>query len=153
MKTCILVWVGYLGWMAPLGAQPVDTFAWLKGTWIYPMSRGAMMETWQSRADRSLEGQSFLIRQTDTLLQESIRLIYQDGSWHYVPTVVNQNGGSPVYFKIIWHQRQEFIAENPQHDFPQRIVYRRIGPHLYASIEGRKGGHYRKQNFDFRLKE
>lgn len=153
MKTRILIWVSCLVWMAQLGAQPVDTLTWLKGIWIYPMSRGSIMECWQSGADGSLEGRSFFIRDTDTLLQETIRLVYQDSAWHYVPTVANQNAGLPVYFKIIWHQRQEFIAENPQHDFPQRIVYRRIGSQIYASIEGRKSGRYRKQNFDFHLKE
>ena len=45
----------------------------------------------------------------------------------------------------------EFIAENPAHDFPQRIQYRRIGEKLYASIEGKNGDKYGKINFDYVL--
>jgi hypothetical protein len=45
----------------------------------------------------------------------------------------------------------EFICENPSHDFPQRIAYRRIENDLFASIEGRKNNKYSKQNYDFKL--
>jgi hypothetical protein len=32
------------------------------------------------------------------------------------------------------------IFENPQHDFPQRVIYRRDGESLFARIEGQMGG-------------
>jgi hypothetical protein len=56
-----------------------------------------------------------------------------------------------VKFKVIFLKATEFICENPAHDFPQRIAYRRIKQQLFASTEGKKNGRYNKQNFDFSL--
>lgn len=148
----IVFFLGGNSWLS--AAQGQTGFAWLEGTWTINTSRGTIVESWQRGPDSLPAGKSYFIHNmTDTVPQESIRFIYRDSAWHYVPTVVNQNAGHAVYFKLIYHRGQEFIAENPQHDFPQRVSYRRIGDLLYASIEGWQNGSYRKQNFDYQRKE
>jgi len=43
-----------------------------------------------------------------------------------------------------------FVVENPQHDFPQRIIYRRRGTDsLIARIEGPAGGGTGTRGVDF----
>lgn len=43
------------------------------------------------------------------------------------------------------------IFENPTHDFPQRIIYRRRGADsVHARIEGQMGGQQRSTDFPFR---
>lgn len=39
--------------------------------------------------------------------------------------MVSQIGfdGAPVAFKMVSSTNQQFVFENPQHDFPKRIVY------------------------------
>lgn len=148
MKTIILVGLFLLGCtILKSQERPYD---WLEGAWSITTSRGVIIESWRQGADSTLVGESYFIRNTkDTVPQETITITYRDSTWYYVPVAVGQNDGKAVYFKIIWQRGQEFIAENQMHDFPQRIAYRRIDTQLYASIEGRKNGTYRKQNFDY----
>ena len=66
----------------------------------------------------------------------------------YIPTVKNQNNGEPVSFKLVSGKNGEFVFENKQHDFPQRIIYRNPNPDsLYARIEGYQQGKVHKEEF------
>lgn len=130
--------------------QKSDALKWMVGNWKIQAGNNIILEQWQVFNDSILIGKSVFIKNgTDTIPQESIALAFRKGDWYYIPTVNNQNAGQPVAFKIILLKGTEFISENPEHDFPQRIAYRKIKNQLFASIEGRKNGKYNKQNFDF----
>jgi hypothetical protein len=45
----------------------------------------------------------------------------------------------------------EAVFENPGHDFPQRIIYRREGDSLIARIEGEVDGRRRSAQWEWRL--
>ncbi|WP_353550472.1 DUF6265 family protein [Sediminibacterium sp. KACHI17] len=123
---------------------------WMIGTWKISTPQGTILEIWQTKNDSTLQGRSLFVKSNgDSIPQETIELAYRKGDWYYSPTVMNQNDGNAVPFKIIFMRGTEFISENPTHDFPQRIAYRRIKQHMYASIEGKRNGKYSKQNFDF----
>jgi Domain of unknown function (DUF6265) len=123
---------------------------WMVGSWKINTGSGSIVEQWQITNDSTLSGKSYFVKNgTDTIPQETIELAFRNGDWFYIPTVKNQNNGHPVSFKVILLKGPEFISENPAHDFPQRIAYRRIKNQLFASIEGRRNGNYGKQNFDF----
>lgn len=140
----------FLGVTITASAQKAEQVKWMAGTWKINTGNGAIVEQWKTINDSTLAGISYFVKgNTDTIPQETIELSFRNGEWHYIPTVKNQNNAQPVPFKIIFLKAQEFIAENPAHDFPQRIAYRRIGNRIYASIEGRRNGKYGKQNFDF----
>ncbi len=130
--------------------QKTDALKWMAGTWTINTGNGSIVEQWKISNDSTLTGKSVFIKNgKDTIPQESVELAYRNGDWYYIPTVVSQNNSEPVRFKLILVKGTEFISENPTHDFPQRIAYRRIKEQLFASIEGRKNGRYGKQNFDF----
>jgi hypothetical protein len=42
------------------------------------------------------------------------------------------------------------VFENPGHDFPQRLIYRRDGDRLTARIEGQAGGRTRTVEWAYR---
>jgi hypothetical protein len=131
-------------------AQKTEQVKWMIGTWKINMGNNMIVEEWRITDDSTLSGKSYFIKNgTDTIPQETIELSYRKDEWYYTPTVKNQNNAQPVPFKIIFLKGTEFISENPTHDFPQRIAYRRIKNQLFASIEGRRNGKYSKQNFDF----
>ncbi len=132
-----------------LNAQ-ADGLKWIVGTWKINNSSTQIIEQWLQSNDSTFSGKSYLIKNNnDTIPQETIELAYRNGNWYYIPTVNNQNNGQPVFFKVIFVKGKEFICENPKHDFPQRIAYRRINNQLFASIEGKRNEKYSKQNFDF----
>lgn len=130
--------------------QRSATVQWMVGTWKINTPQGTIVEVWHVKDDSTLLGRSLFVKATgDSITQETIELAYRNGDWYYSPTVMNQNGGNAVAFKVIFIRGTEFISENPSHDFPQRIAYRRIKQNMYASIEGKRNGKYGKQNFDF----
>lgn len=133
-----------------VSAQQTKNVQWMLGTWKINTPQGSIVEIWQPKNDSTLQGRSMFVKNnTDTVPQESIELAYRNGDWYYIPTVVNQNAGKPVSFKVIFMRGTEFISENPEHDFPQRIAYRRIKQSMFASIEGKRNGKFGKQNFDY----
>lgn len=130
--------------------RAVDQFGWLTGSWKRVSSQQEQWEEWHVANDSTLQGRSYQVRNgTDTLLLETVQLTYRGGHWAYCPTVADQNNGQTVVFPLIWLGKNEFIAVNSSHDFPQRIQYRRQADWLLASIEGEAKNGFRKVNFDF----
>lgn len=130
-------------------AQHAD-MQWLIGTWTLQAKQGSIVESWTAEDDSTLVGRSVRIRSAgDSLVLETLRLEHRNGLWRYVSTVNGQNNNEPVAFVIIFSKGNEFIAQNPTHDFPQRIAYRRLGNMLFASIEGVLNGKFEKRNFDY----
>lgn len=126
-----------------------EKLIWLEGTWVARPSPGeenrdsnlVTVESWQRIDARTLEGHSYTIKQGDTVFTEKLRLEQNEKGIFYIATVPHNPG--PVYFKLIRIEEDEAVFENPAHDFPNRIIYRRERGEvdtLHARIEGvRKG--------------
>lgn len=133
-------------------SQQIQHPNWLIGTWTIKTGKGTIVEEWKILNDTTLTGRSVFVKpEKDSALQETLEFSFRNGAWHYISKVVGQNNNLPVAFKVIYLGKEEFISENPAHDFPQRISYRKIKNQLFASIEGHSKGKYVKQNFDYTL--
>ena len=64
--------------------------------------------------------------------------------------VANPSGQRDARFKLTTSTKTEARFENPNHDFPQRIIYRREGDTLLGRIEGTSKG--TEKSADFPLK-
>jgi hypothetical protein len=112
---------------------------WLAGLWVAEQEgERPVYEEWWKTPEGNLQGKSYIIYAGDTSVNELLELKADDGSVYYIATVSNQNGNKPVYFEM---QPQltdsEYVFTNPEHDFPQRIVYRRIdNDSLLAVVSG-----------------
>ena len=121
---------------------------WLIGTWENKSLKGSIYETWSKTNDNELSGKSYILKEKDTIVFESIRLVQEPDSLFYIPIVKNQNKGLPVRFSAKTISETQLIFENPQHDFPQIISYTKINTDsLTAEISGTKNGQNRKQTF------
>jgi hypothetical protein len=112
-------------------------FSWLLGKW--KMKDKSVFEQWKTDADgKTLVGQSYRVKERETILMEEIRFTFSDNSFHYIPEVAGDQG--PVDFTITQHSVDGFVAENPKHDFPKLIRYKFIRKDgkdwIEASIEG-----------------
>jgi hypothetical protein len=133
-----------------INAQKSEQLKWMIGSWKINTGNGIILEEWKIKDDSTFIGTSVFIKKgVDTIPQESIELSFRNGDWFYTPTVASQNNAQAIPFRVIFIKGTEFISENPEHDFPQRISYRRINTQLFASIEGRKNAKFAKMNFDF----
>lgn len=84
---------------------------------------GFRLETWKQKDDVTLSGKGLKVINTDTSLLESIEIKIDQGESWYIPTVPDQNNATAIPFKLISSTVHQFVFENPQHDFPQRITY------------------------------
>jgi hypothetical protein len=130
----------------------IDNLQWLLGTWRDSSSAGQLYEIWTKVNDTLYSGKSFMIAHTDTVFYETIMLELKGTDLFYIPTVRNQNNEQPVTFKLISDKYGEFIFENKNHDFPQRIIYKNPHPDsLYARIEGTEKGKFHSEEFKMAL--
>ncbi len=70
---------------------------------------------------------------------EHMRIHYDRNG--YVTLTAQPNAGSSVSFQFAAYGRTEVTFDNPEHDYPQRIIYRRVGDRLHATtslIDGSK---------------
>jgi hypothetical protein len=89
---------------------------------------------------RTVRGDSLLEFELLQILERSGRLVY-----HAQPS-----GQRPADFEATMVSDTLAVFENPQHDFPQRIIYRRHGTDsLVARIEGTRNGQTRGIDFPY----
>lgn len=128
--------------------HPIKNASWLIGTWKHQSPRGSSTEIWHKLNDSTYTAKSYVLRGTDTLSTESIRLEQHGGNLYYIPTVKNQNAGKAVTFKLTTPATGQLVFENPEHDFPQKITYTPIKPDsLLAEISGSYKGKERAIKF------
>jgi hypothetical protein len=129
----------------------IDNLEWLIGNWENISVESEFYEIWSKQNDTVFCGESYLLINKDTVFSE-IMLLEQKGiDLLLTPTTNDQNDGNPITFKLISSLNGEFVFENKEHDFPQRIVYTNPKPDsIFAYIEGTKDGEYRKTDFSFK---
>jgi len=125
-----------------------DTLHWLTGTWKSESSNGVYTENWLKSGDTCLLGESFLIREHDTVFLESIEIRNINDTLCYIPTVIGQNNSLPVKFTLFRLSLDTVVFQNLLHDFPQRITYTLVQPgSIHAWIDGIDNGIARREDF------
>lgn len=133
----------------PLAAQTLP--GWLAGSWCSAAGAAELSEeVWLAPSAGLMLGMSRTVVAGNArrLQFEFLRIELQDG----VPTYVAQpQGRPPVAFKQAQAGDTSVSFENPAHDFPQRIAYRRDADgRLHAEIAGPgRDGKERVIGFDF----
>jgi hypothetical protein len=105
-------------------------FGWLVGTWQEEGKNS--YEVWKENSG-FLEAESYNKKDGNKIVTEEIKLIKKGNDFYYVPDVAGTQGS--IKFKITSFGKSNFTAENPAHDFPNKIVYEKIDDaHLKATI-------------------
>lgn len=131
-------------------AADMHSFDWLIGKWKMETKKGIIYEKWKSSNDSTLSGKSMLVKNTtgDTVFLEKIQLVYRNKEYFYIPVAEGQNNNQPVEFKLTSHNETGFVAENPEHDFPKRIIYNLITKDsIHAVVDGGPAIPQKKSNF------
>ena len=126
----------------------ISDFAWLEGKWTGAADEMAFYEEWQSIDGNSMSGKGGATSGMDTVFSEKLKMEQRGEDLFYIPSV-QENGGA-VDFKFTGYKNDSIVFENPQHDFPQRIVYFRLpNDKLYACIDGIEKGKYNRIAFSY----
>ena len=122
--------------------------AWMAGRWCSDADAQRIEEVWLAPAGGLMIGMGRTMAPNRRTEFEFLRVELRDG----VPTYLAQpQGAPPVAFKLTQSTDSSVRFENPQHDFPQRIEYRRTGGALHAEIAGPRQGRERVIAFDYTL--
>lgn len=126
----------------------VEQLAWMSGSWEGTMGKASFEEHWTPAAGGTLFGVSRTIVAGKTVAFEFLRIEARADGIFYV---AQPGGRPPTDFKLTKLEGQAVVFENPQHDFPQRILYRKNADGtLDARVEGERNGKISGQDFHFR---
>lgn len=123
----------------------------LEGTWKMTTKRGAICEEWKKINSAYLQSKGYIIKGIDTIINERVALTKNTSGIFYTSTVQEQNNKQPVAFKMTNAANGKFIFENPQHDFPKRIVYELItSDSLHAYVDEGNDESKKRQHFYYK---
>lgn len=110
--------------------------AWLEGTWLRTNSKAGQsgVERWFKSSPVELQGYGVTFKGQDTLFVEKLRIIINEDRIYYVADVPENI--QPVFFKLTEVTKTGFVFENPDHDFPKKIVYQADNDILKATVSG-----------------
>ena len=141
LKTCALATVLTLIFISSGHAQTptLTDISWISGDWqSEPGGKTQIDEHWTSVAGASMLGMSRTVAAEKTVEFEYLRIEQRADGIYYVAHPKARCPGTD--FKLTRASATEAVFENPQHDFPKRIIYRKTGADaLTASIDGGEG--------------
>jgi Domain of unknown function (DUF6265) len=126
----------------------ISQLNWIAGDWqSAPGGRTQVEEHWIQPAGGSMLGMSRTLAGSRTVEFEFLRIEQREDGIYYV---AQPKGRCPAtHFKLTRAGAQEAVFENPQHDFPKRIIYRKTAEDsLTASIDAGEGS--KAMTFSFR---
>ena len=124
----------------------IDHLAWLKGCWSLNRNGRETTEHWLKPAGGTMLGISRTVADGKTVEFEFTQIRQDEKGDIYF--IAKPSGQLEATFKLIKGSAHEVIFENPQHDFPQRVIYRlQSDGSLLGRIEGVSKG--REKSVDF----
>ena len=86
MKTCITLIFVFVGLTQAVAQQ--KEFSWLVGQWKLQRGGGAVFEDLSTAEDqKTLIGISYHVSGADTVVNERIKIVWQEESFYYVPDI------------------------------------------------------------------
>src|SRR5262245_43469021 len=135
---------------ATLDAQQTATIndaAFISGCWRLESNGRTIDEQWLAPLGGSLLGVSRTVAGGKTVEYEFLQIRETPDGLAYI---ARPSGQAEATFRVLSKTADEVAFENPTHDFPQRIRYRRVGTNtLNARIEGMMNGQLRGIDFPY----
>ncbi len=135
---------------AQLAGPPatIDQMAWLKGCWVQTRPNGTVEELWTAPGGGVMLGLGRTLKDGKLREYEFVRIVEADGSLAYM---AEPSGQEKATFPLKSLTADQAVFENPAHDFPQRVIYRRLAPDaVIARIEGQIGGQAKSVDFPYK---
>lgn len=116
--------------------QKFKKLEWLVGKWTRtnPQAGESGYETWAKITDSRLTGKGVTLKGKKTIFVENLEFIIRGNDIFYTVKVTGEKQATD--FKLTALSKDAFTCENPEHDFPKKISYKRIGNVIKATISG-----------------
>jgi len=118
-------------------AGGISKLGWLAGKWHIEDHGRVIDEQWTTAAGGMMLGMSRTVKEGKTVSFEFLRIVERPEGLVYI---AQPEGRPPTEFRLASVQEDEWVFENPEHPFPRRIRYKRVGgDSLVARIEDASG--------------
>lgn len=129
-------------------ALAIDALTWLEGTWISEADGTRVEERWTSPEGGAMLSTSRTLRGGRMVAFEFLRIVARPGALVYI---AQPGGRPPTEFALTTSGPGLAVFENPAHDFPKRLSYRRTGEMLRVEVEGDEKGKPLRDVYTFTL--
>ena len=129
-------------------ACSIEKLAWMAGSWEMTTEKSRTEEHWTTVDGGTLLGMSRTVAGGKTVFFEYLRVEARPDGIYYVAHPKARPGTD---FKLVRCEGEEAVFENAEHDFPQRIIYRKKPDgSLHARIEGPREGKIVGQDYPYK---
>jgi uncharacterized protein DUF6265 len=120
-----------------LHAQDVAKLGWMSGHWVQKNDKEEVQESWLGPRGNTMVATNLTTTAGRGPTFEFLRIGVKDGRIVYFA----MPGGRPATeFPLQAMTESSVVFENPSHDYPTRIIYRKDGDALIARVEGKRRG-------------
>ena len=132
----VILWCG--GTLAS-GSENVALadLGWMAGHWVGKFGEVVMEEFWTTPGGGVMVGLHRDVFPDGSSFFEFLRVVHTERGPAYL---ASPRGAGTTEFVLVRLDGQSAVFENMEHDFPQRIIYRREGDRLTARVEGQVNG-------------
>ena len=127
-KTCLAI-----VFLVAASAHAATLPSWMSGSWGGNVDGVQMEEHWTTAAGGVMLSMHRDVRANGKVSFEFARIEERGDSLVFLAM---PGGRPPTPFPMTSQTADSITFENPEHDFPQRILYWRDGPRLCARVEG-----------------
>jgi hypothetical protein len=123
---------------AAAAAADLKSLAWMAGTWTGVADSVEMEEIWTAPKAQSMLGLHRDAAEGRTVSFEFLRI---EATSEAITYWASPKGRPATPFKLVEGGQKRVVFENPEHDFPRRILYW-LGDDgsLHARVEGTRAG-------------
>ncbi|MEP3580416.1 MAG: DUF6265 family protein [Cyclobacteriaceae bacterium] len=111
-------------------SKSLEELDWMTGKWIKESDSPVTtsIEVWEKTSETEMTGYGLTMEDGDTIFYERLQIIEEDGELFYLADV----GEGIVKFKLNESEYGKWAFEDPEHDFPKRIIYTYDGTSMVA---------------------
>lgn len=125
----------------------LESVRWLAACWEAVSPTRRIVERWRATGGE-LRGDSRTVAGTRDVEGERLRLYAKGDTLVYD---AHPSGQARTEFRAAGSSGDSVVFQNPAHDFPQRIIYKKVGADsLIARIEGDRAGRRQPTTFSYR---
>lgn len=113
----------------------LSALQWLAGCWTQDGRDAGSVEQWTAPAGGTMLGMNRIVSGGRTVAFEYMRIEVDEDN--LIEFIALPSGQETARFKMVSMKEHEIVFENPEHDFPTRIIYKHLSDDsLLGRIEG-----------------
>ncbi len=117
-------------------AQHAHDLHWIIGTWQTVDPSGITTERWEMKDSTTFVGTGTVTQNGVVVFKEDLRLEFREEAVTYVAVLTDRT----AYFKLTELDAESAIFEDPENDFPSKIVYRTMEGKMNITLSGTENG-------------